>query len=772
MAQQSPVVTQGNPWLNYKGLTEGSELIYPDIQLFVEGVQIPFTSLTIIEERNNLPTMHAEVPASASFMKIARAYQPKVHLFVDGELCFNGFIVSTGYGASAGDPPSATARFEAVHKFQHLAELSMNFCNNLDSGNYADAVTNLTDGLWSPEGLAVEAFTGLGIGGVAVSSATPSGSINAVPGYAQTLVSTRWLGFPGTIVTLWNSLKKGVYSLTTLATAKHYYQAMRDIYIPLLEQGLQFFMTLSGHQFLEQADTGVAKCDGSKTQVPSTLVGLINGADTSAQVLGKLKLMFSYNQEVTSFWVLINQLMNMGEYELQVFAKPALPGAYSGPDATSQGLPVETAAHPHLPFYYPPQCNVVYPNQLMSFDLTFRDYEAPTQLIGYVPLPTTKGDSMTMDYAGYIRSPQSLRKAMSVAANNSSLADLIQKSFGAASLYEYGQGVRPYIFEIPEWLWLLYNTLLPNKNNTSVKFSPSATQVGFSNQDYFNSMSAMWEKLYPNDNGTGSGTAMASGTDPLNPYNAVAWNGTVDQESWQSLGTLTALCDYEYASKYMDTRTATLTTTFSMNYAVSYPIMVVDPTPDGLPFLGLLEAASHTITPNHITTTLNVSKVYTLEELGRYYIPPLQPYLAYALGFTSQPTIVNNATALQNATLFYQSVLGVGAIAPEHVYDFTNQQVFDGGQQSMVQGMEQQFRPGVTLSQAQNLYGVTFITQEMQQNPGSKTASVNIYKNPSNPNVPLYEFGESEHLAYNIPQPGCQPPCQIPDLTAAPSVAG
>jgi hypothetical protein len=762
--------TSTNPWQDYAGLEPGSEIICPTIQLFVEGVQIPFSSLNIIEQRNTLPVMHAEVPASGSFMKVSRAYQPKVHLFVDGELCFNGFMVTASYAASVGSPPNATSRFEAVHKFQHLAELSMNFCNATDTGNYSDAVTNVTYGMWSADGLAVEAFTGLGLGGVPVSSTSPSGSINAVPAFAQSLVTGRWLGFPGSIVTLWNMLKRSVYMATTVSTAKNYYQAMRDIYIPLTEQGLQFFLTLSGHDFLEGLDTGVQKCNGTKTQVPSTFVGLINGADTSAKVLTKLKLMFSYNQEITSFWTLINQLMDMGDYEMQVFAKPSLPGALAGPDATSQNLPIETAVHPHLPFYYPPQCNVVYPNQLMDFSLEFDDYSTPTQLIGYVPLPTSSGSQMTMSFSSYIRSPQALRKAMSVASNNASLADLMEKSFGAASLFEYGQGVRPFIFEIPEWLWLLYNTLMPKNNTTPSNLSPSATAAGFQNSSYFTAMSAMWEQLYPNDNGVGSGTSAASGNDPLNPFDSVAWNGAKNTESWQSLGTLTALCDYEYASKYMDSRTATATTTLSFNYAVSYPIMVVDPSPDGLPFMGLLDSASHTITPQYVSTTLNIRKVYTLEELGRYYIPPLQPYLAYALGFTGKPTIVNNLVAFQNAVKFYQSVLGTGAVAPEHLYDFTTQQVWDGGQQSMVQAMAQQHRPGLSITQAQNLYGVTFITEEMQRNPGAKTSSVNIYKNPTNPNVPLYTFGESEHLAYNIPTPGSAPPCHVTEPTVAPSV--
>ena len=318
---------------------------------------------------------------------------------------------------------------------------------------------------------------------------------------------------------------------------------------------------------------------------------------------------------------------------------------------------------------------------------------------------------------------------------------------------------------VPEWIYLLYEHLTTTYTPAS-SGTLGETQIVESTQAYFQEMADMWEGIYPYAEGTGSTPASA---DPLNPFSAAAWPQLKNEESWKALGTLTAFSDYEFAKKYMSVRTASATVLFNMNYVPSYPAMITDPSPDGLPFIGVIESIVHTITPNYVSTQLNMTYVHTLEELGRYYIPPLQPYMNYALGFTQHPTIVNNQPAKTIADQFYNQVFGVGAIAPEHIYDFVNMQVYDGGQQGFVTDMAQGYRPGITIAQAQNLYGVTFITVEMQQSAGTKYSSVNVYKNPSPPKV-LYELTESEHIAYNISQPGCQPPCQVPDATTPPSV--
>ena len=58
-------------------------LIYQNIKLYIEGVQVPFESISISQGVGALPSASIVVPPQSGLMDIARFYQPKVHIFYE-----------------------------------------------------------------------------------------------------------------------------------------------------------------------------------------------------------------------------------------------------------------------------------------------------------------------------------------------------------------------------------------------------------------------------------------------------------------------------------------------------------------------------------------------------------------------------------------------------------------------------------------------------------------------------------------------------------------
>ena len=123
---------------------------------------------------------------------------------------------------------------------------------------------------------------------------------------------------------------------------------------------------------------------------------------------------------------------------------------------------------------------------------------------------------------------------------------------------------------------------------------------------------------------------------------------------------------------------------------------VLDDSPNCPSFHGVCSSVTHTITANHISTTVGIVSAVSYSELSMYYLPPLHPSLMGQLGMYNtdanpavgsgekslpvygdtstlgnvQSTLLQNPAAKLKADAFYYSVLGVGAADPTELYDY------------------------------------------------------------------------------------------------------
>src|ERR1700739_679620 len=118
--------------LNSDGTVTGSEgsppsvnintdVVYQEIKLYIEGVQVPFQSISVSQAIGTYPSATISVPPQSGLMHISRYYQPKVHIFYTDlntggdRLLFWGHINTVNYRRSR-SPASTYIEFSCVHK--------------------------------------------------------------------------------------------------------------------------------------------------------------------------------------------------------------------------------------------------------------------------------------------------------------------------------------------------------------------------------------------------------------------------------------------------------------------------------------------------------------------------------------------------------------------------------------------------------------------------------------------------------------------------------
>lgn len=139
------VVTRGI-WAGNEG--EGragintTDIVYQDIKVYIEGVQVPFEAISISQNIGEYPSAIVQVPPQSGLMDIARYYQPKVHIFytdrdLGGDrLLFWGHIIACNYAKSR-QQGMATISFRCHHKnalFEQVTLEWSNYVNNVISG--------------------------------------------------------------------------------------------------------------------------------------------------------------------------------------------------------------------------------------------------------------------------------------------------------------------------------------------------------------------------------------------------------------------------------------------------------------------------------------------------------------------------------------------------------------------------------------------------------------------------------------------------------------
>lgn len=707
-----------------------TDVQYQEIKLFIEGVQVPFMNISITSSLGQMPEAQLAIPPEVGLMEITRFYNPKVHVFfvdpIDGEekVLFSGLATSSSMNRSADGSSAITLR--CCHKNHLMTDMLLDYSDwakdpqNSRLGNEAALKADMLSSVFS---------VGTAMTGIFMDDANIKGKkevtfdnvqndyINVSPAVLPSFLSNfknRIIGMPSVLVNLWNQIKRGAYVL------KDENDIMKDLYIPLTEQGLQFFQRMAGHYFVESKidDDRINPCTNANTQgtadkprlvCPSSRIFLRSAAQTS--VIEQLVFSMIQNSgELVDIMTVFNQYLKSLDYEFVFLNAPA--EVYKEPQLDEQGnftgeskgtYAVDTIVKPQLPFYFSPACNVLYPSMIRNLSVDQDDYNIPTRITLKDRIASV-GNNLTDTF---YRGPASIREAIAswqgttvktvaagestttiqdstrntvntgqadgtqAATYNGTLKSTLNSSHGKVGKYERGRGVRMEKVDMPPWLKF---------------FSRTQEQAGAGQQDTvnqkdvdaINSLKLGWIRRY----GYGSGN--------LNP-----WDDASGLLAHERLLVLAA--DYHYSMTVARARAGQVETIFNPYIVTGYPMDILDSTPNHPSFHAYCTSITHNISASSISTTIGFVSAMTYTELANYYSLPVHPWLLYTLGLAESQSIVDykpgatpsdpsttedfgnedpsNPTAAEIANRFYKTTLGVGAASPTMVYDFDKGQV-------------------------------------------------------------------------------------------------
>ena len=621
-----------------------TDVVYQEVQLYLEGIQVPYQSISITTQADGLPAAFLTLSPTLGMEDIARYYQPKVHVFaidpVNGKIIvlFTGQIDSVSYTKSTGVSSYREITYECTHRYHLLKEIRLLYASYTQEGNIVNANTSdatiQVNRLASAHSLitAMKGVTGVG-NPVTQTKGGYKGEPDSLPS-DMSAYQRRLSGIPGIFWNLWSQLKAQSYNYPDRS------QAMTDLYIPLVEDGLgagglKLFKRLAGHLVIEdnvEANREDAKEESGKNVgkivIPPALKAFTQGGLSAELMFKIMDLRGQFSGEATSLFDMFKNFLDGSEYELTCLNAPAEPG-----DGTGEAI--DMVFKPRIPFYYSPQCNVLYPQMYESVQVQEADGGMPTRIIATTSLPPYKGGEFLS-----FRGPASVREAI---ANGKGLGATLSYSNDKVGKYEFGRGVKPVNTILPTWLSLLssYKATHPDAPNNSV-FSP----------DQVAALKKGWDLRY--------GTA----NENLNP-----WSQSAKVADFERI--LFTTMDYKYSELVESARLGTVNAYFNPYLIAGYPIDVIDQDTDAPCYHGYCTSITHTFTPTSMHTSVSFVGAMTYDEIRSYYIPPNHPWLDGVLNLAEKQSLINNPTAKATADTYYSQVLGVGAVAPDDLYDFT-----------------------------------------------------------------------------------------------------
>lgn len=711
-------------------MVNNTDVIYQDVKLYIEGVQVPYVSISISQGIGELPKAMIEIPPDAGLLDVTRYYQPKVHVFYTDQnyggdrLLFWGHLVVANYAKSR-SASSSSIVFHCEHKNAQLTGLTLEF-----SGYASNATSNLADpnvdqavakvnNLNSQLAIII-AMQGLtGVQQQAADIIDPSNKKVEdadVTKLAQRFVNfqNRFVGMPSAIMNFWNQLKKECYSNVSLNTI------MADMYIPLVEDGLGFFDRMAGHYFIETQVEASKEgyCPGGVTptavknpvMVPPVYQLNSISAIKSSLAVSTISNMLGFSGELTNFMQLFTDFYSSVEYEILTLASPAqVPadpsvltssGSVNIDDPSSFAstplMAVETIVKPQVPFYYAPVCNVLFPKMYHTISISQDESAIPSRLTALSDIIPGDQGMLGSQY----RAPNSIRESVSYGAvmqNNANkgsnlpvdLQGTTGQSYNVPGKYETGRGVRNKRIAMPNWLAEMLKGKLTEIGNPNVESWPDKSDP---NYQAVCDLHAAWIDRYGfdvniYDDGT-SDQVRNTDKDVLDPYSQKS-----NIHPFQRL--LFATADYEYTKAVVASRMGSIEALFNPYIIPGYPMEILDDSPNSPCFHAMCSSVTHTFTSRNMGTTIGLIAACTYTEMVNYYMQPIHPWLQTALkvvntspgpsgktsiegdGYGNPPDDINvnssilfNDTAKAAADQFYQSVLGVGAVAIDDLYDF------------------------------------------------------------------------------------------------------
>lgn len=630
-----------------------TDLVYQEVQVYIEGVQVPFNSCSVNQAIGNLPSAVISLPPAPGLMDIARYYQPKVHIFytdlITGgqRLLFWGHISSVSYDMSVN---SSSISFQCIHKNNLLNQVTMDFRGwaSESGGAAGQSNTNQLNSVYQAENFGSAHSLMIALEGISrvkvnpnetLSFSNPPNELCDELDQELATVFPRLYGMPGAISNMWNQLKISAFHMAG------YNSMLSTVYIPLVEQGLGFFKRMSGHNLLEdviQASRldACLLCEnyttpGTKLIVPPSFRLNSMSSVQSAMALEAIRAGLRPTGEVTGFLRLITEFFYSIEYELITLASPA--SVPTDPtiidmDSKTPVMAVETIVKPQLPFYYSPICNVVLPNMYSSIHID----QAEDSIYSRVDVVHESVPGQTGGLGLTYRGPASIRESIvsgivlnSISGVNANLQNTTASSYNIPGKYELGMGLKPKIIAAPSWLasMVVEKSQIPTSTQTE-GFPPSGTiadQLIKDMQTAWNDRYAWKDVIYPD------GTTKRI-PDPdksvLNPFSKDA-----NIQAFQRL--IFAHADYDYTKNVLSSRTGSLQGVFNPYIVPGYPMDILAKSPNSPSFHALCTSVTHSFSANGISTSVSFMSAATYTELSNYHNLPVHPWLQGALNIVN-----------------------------------------------------------------------------------------------------------------------------------------
>ena len=477
-----------------------TDVIYPEVLLYIEGIQVPFSAISISTSYRGTPEAQIQIPYFAGLQNICKGYFPKVHVFFKDEVCekwflteggispehlelkdkkeyrrllFSGVIIGSQYSKQKGTNSSEVSiSFRCIHKYYALREIIMKFggrgleqINENEEGAVAVIVAmNSTQAMLSVIG----GVTQPSASDKPVTSEEPNGSISHLQ---KELVdyADRFKGIPGIALAIWNLIKRDTFKFKKQA------RIMTDIYIPLVDSGLRVFHRMGGHSLVEsgvessrmeitksqledsaeslgERNKGFSikdsdKLSDAKIMVPPSMQNFIGNAAAIDFSLLITKVGIAYTGEMADMWSFISGLMSSLKYDVEVLASPIQPQE-KGKE------PIDVIIKPLLPFYFSPVCNVLLPNLYTNLSMSDLPYQVPTRLTMKGAISSSVNDiKRELEY----RAPHEVREAISkMDPSSSGLLSNTRMFFGEyPGVHEYARGVKLKKLNTDRWVSFL-----------------------------------------------------------------------------------------------------------------------------------------------------------------------------------------------------------------------------------------------------------------------------------------------------------------------------
>jgi hypothetical protein len=698
-----------------------TDALAPEFKLYLEGVQIPFESISITQVYNGRPSAQIQVPPQSGLLDILRGYEPKVHVFYRDDnyggdrLLFWGIVKGSTYSRSRSQG-STYIVFHCEHKNSVIDNITLDF-----TGWASSVSSSLTDPNQNSANLKAPAFNSTqmiiqamaGVNGLAYnfdriveSNSRVADANPALLDASFVKIERRFDGMPGVMVNLWNQAKKASYR------EKLNNPMMVKMSIPLVEEGIGYFKRMSGHPTLETKiqNSKQPYCNrigGEEVKVivpPYFRSSMISAVQAEISV-SSISNQAQFSGELTTLEGMMRSLLYDGcRYDMLTLASPAEINA--NPEiyidrVEEQGVEkstIETIIKPQMPLYYSPTCNVLLPRMYSAISIQQSESSIPTRVSSaHEAMPVSTGpNSLSTSF----KAPASFREAVAynsyvtkpTATRELDIKATLGNSFHIPGKYEQGCGVRHEKIALPWWLAILATDRSSRGKGLNEEVMPSK---GTPEYDDMIIMSAEWKKRHGVDIIEEDSSFTVKDNvlkHKLNPYDPL--NETIQPHERVLISTL----DYEYTVRAASSKNGSVSGIFNPYVIPGYPIDIIDDSPNHPSFHAFCVAVTHTITSRSVATDISITNAVTYAELSNYYSPPVSPYLQTALKivngeinremYNSKPigdtscvtktssVLIQNPEAKAVADRFYREVLGVGAAAPDDLIHFASNRAY------------------------------------------------------------------------------------------------